>query len=183
MKKSMNNSVIYRNPVQDENLIDFTQFGTTEISQKTMILTEPMHYFSVGDAIYYDFKNDHFKRGLAINNIMSEIFGVVSKIIDNNTFEITLDGSITTDRYDNIKDGSMLYLSPIVPGKLIDTEPNIISKIIGIKIKEGINVNIQRGIYLERLNASQEEAEEVELRYYTEQEIQDLIDQIIKDIY
>ena len=27
-------------------------------------------------------------------------------------------------------------------------------------------------MYLERLNASQEEAEEVELRYYTEQEIQ-----------
>ena len=56
---------------------------------------------------------------------------------------------------------------------------NNISKIIAVKIQNGIKVDIQRGYHL----IQSEEPIYDDIRYYTEQEIQDIINTIKSDIY
>ena len=142
-----NNSVIYRD-VDEEKIVDFSHIGSS-VQYEKITLYEENHYFEVGDAIYYDMHTNHYRRALAINTIMSEVIGVVSKIINKNEFQLCMKGNIFTSRYDSIPNGSYLYLSNMITGKLIQNEPEDISKIIGIKIKNGqINIDIQRGFHL-----------------------------------
>lgn len=236
MIEQHNNSVIYRD-VDEENILDFSHIGSN-INSNEIVLKEPDHYFILGDAIFYDIKTNHYRRALANNTIMSEVIGVVSKIIDKDTFQLTLKGNIILDRYSNITTGSILYLSPIITGKLIPDEPDNVSKIIAIKTENGIKVDIQRGYHLKanklkgeylvtdddkyivtsdnnlisfktylseylvtddskniitfdnKIIAARSEMEGYEeyteyysLRYYTQQELQDIIVRITNDIY
>lgn len=178
--KQRNNSVIYRDVNEDE-YIDLSSNGS--YGENSVIeLTEQDNGFILGDAIYYDFNTRHYRRALAINQIMSEVIGVVSRILDKDTFELTLKGIIILDRYKNIPAQTPLFLSPNISGKLIPDEPNIISKIIGITTASGLEVAIQRGYYLKDI--TQPDPEEITtLRYYTQQEIQDLVTRIKNDIY
>jgi hypothetical protein len=115
---------------------------------------------------------------------MSEVIGVVSKIINKDSFKLTLKGSIILDRYSSIPLNTPLYLSQNISGKLVQDEPTIVSKIIGVTTNDGIYVNIQRGYFVGfdmQDNANYEPKDK--LRYYTSQEIQDLITRIKNDIY
>lgn len=174
-----NNSVIFRDVDDLDDVIDLTA-NCSYGEGNTIILTENSHYFSIGDAIYYDFNTNHYRKGLAVNQIMSEIIGVVSKIIDKDTFELTTKGSIILDRYDNIENNSVLYLSSNISGRLVPNEPDKISKIIGIKINNGIRIDIQRGYHLIESN---QETNDFELRYYTQQELQNIVTRVMTDIY
>jgi hypothetical protein len=210
MVEQHNNSVIFRDVVDDNNLIDFSYIGMHGTEEQTVSLTELDNGFLLGDAIYYDYKTNHYRRALAMNQIMSEVIGVVSKIIDKDSFELTLKGSIILDRYSSIPLNTPLYLSQNISGKLVQDEPTIVSKIIGVTTNDGIYVNIQRGYFVGfgpqvffasaepylfvssdnklfkttdnmRDNANYEPKDK--LRYYTSQEIQDLITRIKNDIY
>ena len=190
MIEQHNNSVIYRD-VDEERILDFSHIGSN-VNANEIVLTEPNHYFILGDAIFYDIYSNHYRRALANNSIMSEVIGVVSEIIDINTFKLTLKGNIILDRYSNIQEGSFLYLSPLITGKLIPDEPENVSKIIAVKIQNGIKVDIQRGYHLKAdqlINNSsnvpqyEEYVDYSDLRYYTDQELQDIIVRITNDIY
>ena len=177
MIEQHDNSVIYRDVFED-NVEDFTFMGVNNPKKYTTEITQPFHGFIVGDAVYYDIRTKNYKLALANNSIMSEVFGVISNIIDADTCEVVLKGNIKTNRYDYIPKGSILFLSPTISGRLIDAEPYKVSKIIGIRSKDGIEVNIQRGYDLHP-----EEVNNETPRFYTEQEIQDIINTIMKDIY
>ena len=177
MIEQHDNSVIFRD-VDEDNILDFTHIGSDNTEFQTIELYELSNGFIVGDAIYYDIHNKHYRRALANNSIMSEVIGVVSKIIDKDNFELTLKGNIITDRYSDIDNGKPLYLSPVITGKLIEIEPSNVSKIIAIKIQGGIKVDIQRGYHLQ-----QNELNYSDVRYYTKEEIEDIINTIFKDIY
>ena len=86
---------------------------------------------------------------------------------------------IQTDRYDNIENGTTFYLSDVIPGRLTEIEPSNISKIIGNKTTNGIYINIQRGYHL----SEKEIPDIIEPRRYTKQEIHDVIDTVMKNIY
>ena len=178
MINNRNNSVIFRDVELDE-VLDFTHLSSTEEDFKTIELEEFSHGFFVGDAIYYDMNTKHYRRALAVNVIMSEVIGVVSKIIDKDNFELTLKGNIETTRYNNYNNKDYLYLSDVITGKLVNIEPRNVSKIIAIKIENGIKVDIQRGYHL----LQTEEETFTDVRYYTEQEINDIINTVITEIY
>lgn len=178
MINDRNNSVIFRD-VEMDDVLDFTHLSSTEEDFKIIELEELSHGFIIGDAIYYDINTKHYRRALAINVIMSEVIGVVSRIIDKDHFELTLKGNIETDRYDSYDNQDYLYLSDIITGKLVNLEPRNISKIIAIKIEHGIKVDIQRGYHL--LQTDEETFTDV--RYYTEQEINDIINTVMTEIY
>jgi hypothetical protein len=210
MIEQHNNSVIFRDVIDDNHIIDFSYIGMHGTEEQNISITEFDNGFLLGDAIYYDYKTNHYRRALAMNQIMSEVIGVVSKIIDKDTFELTLKGSIILDRYNNIPINTPLYLSQNISGKLIQDEPSIISKIIGVTTVNGIYVDIQRGYFVgfgpEVYFASAEPylfisndnklfktatnmqdntnfEPQDQLRYYTSQEIQDIITRIKNDIY
>jgi len=214
MIEQHNNSVIFRD-VYENKILDFSHIAS-DAKANIINLYEKNHFFEVGDAIYYDIYTHHYRRALAINSIMSEVIGVVSKIINLNEFQLTLRGDIILNRYDSISIGSPLYLSDIITGKLISNEPNKVSKIIGIKTDNGIRVNIQRGFHLtdnegyhpkykefltknllnifgkdnKVFNAAPDPNQpdividdRLSLRYYTQEEIQEIIARVIADIY
>lgn len=178
-----NNSTIFRNPYDDEaHLVDFSHIGLDYPSTSTIQINELDNGFSVGDAIYYDIYNKKYRRALANNSIMSEVIGVVSKIINKDEFELTLRGIVETDRYNDFENGAILYLSATVTGRLTPHEPSPVTKIIGIKAENGIIVKIQRG-YDIRDDAHDPYLLYTDTRLYTEQEIQDIIKIVKDDIY
>ena len=177
MIEQHNNSGIYRDVFEDQ-VEDFTFLGTRNLNSYTIEVKQDFHGLVIGDAVYYDIRTRTYKAALAKNSIMSEVIGLVSKLIDARTFEITTKGFLKTDRYDYMTNNSILYLSPVISGRLVDTEPGKISKIIGIKVKDGIEVDIQRGYDLHPENKEYEKP-----RFYTEQEIDNIIQTILKDIY
>lgn len=177
MIEQHNNSTIYRDVFEDQ-VEDFTFLGTKNLNKYTIQVSQPFHGFTLGDAVYYDIRTRNYKTALANNTIMQEVIGLVSNIIDNDTFEIITKGELETERYNYIPNGSILYLSPVITGRLIDTEPMKVSKIIGIKTKNGIEIDIQRGYDLHPEHKDFKKA-----RRYTEQEIQDIINIIKRDIY
>lgn len=174
-----NNSTIFRDVDEDDFVIDITHIGSDTPEDKAIKLTELDNGFSVGDAIYFDYKNKHYRRALANNTIMSEVIGIVNKIIDKDNFELTLKGNIITDRYKSIETGKPLYLSSIITGRLTEVEPEYVSKIIGIKTSNGLKVDIQRGYNL----IEHQDEEFTNTREYTPEEIQEIIDTVKKDIY
>lgn len=178
MIEKRDNSVIFRD-VDVDNVLDFTHIGSSEENFRTIELEEESNGFILGDAIYYDIKTNHYRRALAINDIMSEVIGVVSKIINKDRFELTMKGTIILDRYDTYENGDFLYLSDIITGKLVNLEPRNISKIIAVKINNGIKIDIQRGYHL----LQTDEQTYTDVRYYTNQEIQDVITTIMTEIY
>lgn len=210
MIEQHNNSTIFKSVLSDNtNVIDFSYIGMYGTEEQVVTLTESDNGFLLGDAIYYDYKTNHYRRALAVNQIMSEVIGVVSKIIDKDSFELTLKGSIILSRYSSIPVNTPLYLSQNISGKLVQDEPTAVSKLIGTKTYDGINVNIQRGYFVgcgplvqiqthDNLIFNAEDKAFYtydnqtdntnyyptgSLRYYTNQEIQDIITRIKNDIY
>lgn len=210
MIEQHNNSVIFRDVRDDKSLVDFSYIGMHGTEEQTITLTELDNGFLLGDAIYYDYKTNHYRRALAMNQIVSEVIGVVSKLVNKDTFELTLKGGIILDRYNNIPEGTPLYLSQNISGKLVQDEPTNVSKVIAVTNNNGIYVDIQRGYFIDSNhsvffasakpymfansdnklfrtanniinNVNYEIAEK--LRYYTSQEIQDIITRIKNDIY
>lgn len=206
MIEGHNNSTIFRSVLaENANVIDFSYIGMYGTEEQIITLEEPNNGFLLGDAIYYDYKTSHYRRALATNQVTSEVLGVVSKVIDKDNFELTLKGSIILDRYKSIPIDSILYLSQNVSGKLVQDEPLHISKIIGTVTRDGIFVDIQRGFFVSFVGPEVQTQDGYifrakdrnfhtygdntsdylpeKLRYYTNQEIQDIITRIKNDIY
>lgn len=166
-----NNSIIFKNP-HDQYLFDLSILGTIIHENKTIEINQQNHYFQVGDVLYYNVKTQMFAKAIAVNNIESEVCGVVSKIIDKDNFIILSKGEIETDRY-TFNIDTPLYLSNVNPGKLVSIEPQDVIKQIATQTINGIMIDIQRGY--RTLNQSFFG----ELESYTQEEL----DEIIKNIW
>ena len=167
-----NNSIIIKNP-QEHHIFDLTQLGTIMQANKLIEITQPNHFFQVGDVLYYNVQKQMFGKAIAVNNIESEVCGVVSDVQDKDTFTLIAKGKVITARYD-FENGSPLYLSEVHPGKLVSIEPRDIIKQVAIQVENGIEVDIKRGY---KIANTQIESEELEPY------IQSELDEIIKNIW
>lgn len=170
---SYRNSNIYKN-ITKECLYDLSDIGTLLIDPADVLIEQEKHGFFVGDVLYFDIKAMKFDRAIARNTIESEVCGIISEVIDINTFKMINHGVIQTDRY-NFAINSPLYLSEMYRGKLVSIEPktNVIQ--IGIQQTNSIKIDIVRGFQI----ADSTEEYDGTLEPYTKEEL----DEIIKNIW
>ena len=106
------------------------------------------HNFEIGDFIFYHPSNE-YRKALAIDSYDSNIVGMVTRIIDDNTFEYMWSGFYATDIFDelhNIVQGMPLYISETDAGKVVQEQPDI-SKTVGYPVENlGIIISVERGI-------------------------------------
>ena len=112
------------------------------------LVTQDNHGFIIGDFIYYH-PIDKYKLASAIDDYDSNIVGMVTKIIDNNTFEYQWSGFYKTDLFNDqngFTQGVPIYISSTKPGKVTQKQPDI-SKAVGYPVENiGLIISIERGI-------------------------------------
>jgi len=144
-----NNSVIFKDP-ENEHLIDLTYLGTMLRENTVVQITQNDHFFIPGDVLAYDLQSKKFIRALAVNTMQSEVCGVVSEYVDSNNFILVVKGIVNAPQY-KFPNGSILYLSEVIPGKLMSIQPintfreiatQISSGIIEVKLKVGLTTGI-----------------------------------------
>lgn len=166
-----NNSTIFKNP-QDAHLFDLSSIGSIIHEDKSIEINQQDHYFQIGEVLYYDVRTNKFARAVAVNNIESEVCGIVSDIIDKDNFVMIAKGLLETTQY-TFDVGTALYLSDVHPGKLVSIEPLSIIKQIAVQTTDGIIIDIQRGWKTTSTSSSEE------LEPYTKSEL----DEIIKNVW
>ena len=160
-----------KNP-QERHIFDLTEFGTLTSLNQYIQISQPNHFFQVGDVLYYNIQTQSFGKAVAVNNIESEVCGVVFDVQDNDTFTLITEGEVQTPRY-TFETGTPLYLSEAYPGRLMSIEPRNIFKQVAVQTENGIMIDIQRG-YRDTNTFIDEELEP-----YTQTEL----DEIIKNIW
>ena len=127
-------------------LLDDGYYVRTHSNIKTVIKIN--HGFEIGDFIFYH-PNDGYKKALAIDDYDSNIVGMVTKVIDDNTFEYMWSGFYATDIFNSSNgytQGMPLYISDVDPGKVTQVQPDI-SKAVGYPVENiGLIISIERGI-------------------------------------
>ena len=127
-------------------LLDDGYYVRTHSNIKTV--TKINHGFEIGDFIFYH-PNDGYKKALAIDSYDSNIVGMVTKIIDENTFEYMWSGFYKTDIFaeeNGFVQGLPMYISDTEPGHVVQEQPDI-SKTVGYPIENiGLIISIERGI-------------------------------------
>ncbi len=127
-------------------LLDDGYYVRTHSNIKTVAKIN--HGFEIGDFIFYH-PNDGYKKALAIDSYDSNIVGMVTKVIDDNTFEYMWSGFYATDIFTedhDIVQGMPLYISDTEAGKTVQEQPDI-SKTVGYPVENlGIIISIERGI-------------------------------------
>lgn len=134
---------------QPDNAIELLDDGYyVRTHSNIKLVTKINHGFEIGDFIFYH-PNDGYKKALAIDSYDSNIVGMVTRIIDDNTFEYMWSGFYATDIFDelhNIVQGMPLYISDTEAGKTVQEQPDI-SKTVGYPVENlGIIISIERGI-------------------------------------
>jgi hypothetical protein len=107
-------------------------------------ITQKNHGFAVGDFIYYHHTNK-YQKALGIDDFHINIIGMVTKVINANSFTYMTDGFFATSVFKNNTLGKPLYISDKNPGKVTQTQPNV-SKCVGYPVENGIVIHIERGI-------------------------------------
>ncbi|MEY2859113.1 MAG: hypothetical protein RLZZ74_3426 [Cyanobacteriota bacterium] len=119
-------------------------------------IIQTAHGFSVGEILYYT--GTAYARALANAANTSEIIGMVSRVIDANTFEATLEGKVTG--LTGLTAGEAYFLSPTVSGGITITEPTVIGHVslpVGVAISTTvIYVRSSRGAVVGSSNARTE---------------------------
>jgi hypothetical protein len=119
-------------------------------------ITQTAHAFLVGEVLYYT--GTAYARALANAANTSEIVGMVSRVIDANTFEATLEGKVTG--LTGLTAGEAYFLSPTVSGGITITEPTVLGQVslpVGIAISATvIYVRSSRGAVVGSSNARTE---------------------------
>ena len=165
------NSTIYRSP-EEPSIFDISSLGTYVKEDTEIKITQSMHYFREGDALYYDPMTVKFQKAIANNTIASEVCGIVSEVINLNTFIIVTEGEVMVPRYQYSPD-STLYLSESIDGHLTSIQPTYVIKPLGKQIEPGkILVDIQRSFVMAERDAF---VNTEELEPYTQQELDEII--------
>lgn len=161
------NSVIFKNS-EEQHLLDLSALGSLKANNKEIRIKQDKHFFQIGDALFFDVRENKFSKALAINNINCEVCGIVSEVPSDSEFIILTEGYIKTDRY-KYAEGLPLYLSEVIPGFLMSIEPTHISKQAAVQTANGIKVDIQMGYYLK------DNEIKISLEPYTKEELDDII--------
>lgn len=91
----------------------------------SIVKVDQAHSFSVGQAIYHNGTSYVLSKADAENT--SEVLGIVSKIVDSDTFEYTTGGQVKN--LSGLTAGATYYLSATTAGLITTTEPNVIGQI------------------------------------------------------
>lgn len=116
-------------------------------------ITQTAHGYVVGDVLYFDGTN--YLKAIASAANTSEVVGVVSKIINANSFELTTAGQVTD--LAGLTAGTVYFLSPTVAGAWTATEPSTLGQIslpLGVaSATTKLIVAIKRGVVVGGTNA------------------------------
>jgi hypothetical protein len=111
------------------------------------------HGFVLGDLLYLN--GATYTKGLATAAVTAEIVGMVSRVVDVNTFEITLSGEVTG--LVGLTAGATYFLSRSVAGGYTATEPNTLGDVslpIGVASSTtSMYVAVKRGAIVGAVNA------------------------------
>jgi hypothetical protein len=88
-------------------------------------ITQASHGFVVGDALYLN--GSTYTKAIATSAAAAEVIGVVSRIIDASTFEITLSGEVSG--LTGLTVGEVYFLSAETAGLLTTTEPTVVGQV------------------------------------------------------
>jgi hypothetical protein len=111
------------------------------------------HGFAIGDLLYLN--GATYTKGIATSAAASDVVGMVSRVVDANTFEITLSGEVTG--LTGLTAGTTYFLSRSVAGAASATEPNILGDVsvpVGVASSTtSMYVAIKRGAVVGAVNA------------------------------
>jgi hypothetical protein len=88
-------------------------------------VTQTGHGFDEGDVLYLN--GSTYTKAIATSAAAAEVVGVVSKVVDINTFELTLSGEVTG--LTGLTAGEVYFLSAATAGLLTTTEPTVIGQV------------------------------------------------------
>lgn len=100
------------------NWIEFTTGGGDAIKKK---YTQTAHGFTVGNVL--SFNGTSFVKGSAAAGNTYEFLGIVSSIIDANTFVLTYGGYIDLSPVTGLTANTTYFVSPVVAGAITPIEP------------------------------------------------------------
>lgn len=115
-------------------------------------VTQASHGFVLGDVLYMNGSTYAKAKADAANT--AEVVGMVSRVIDTSTFEITLSGEVTG--LSGLTSGLVYFLSPSSPGATTSTEPSVVGQVslpIGVASSNtSMYVQPKRGILIGATN-------------------------------
>ena len=123
--------------------------GTTDV------ITQVAHGFAVGDAVYLN--GLVYTHAIATAANTAEVVGVVSKVVSNDAFELTLSGEISG--LSGLTPGEVYFLGvdPLNPGKLTIVEPSVVGQVslpVGVASSAStLYVAPKRGVVVGAANA------------------------------
>jgi hypothetical protein len=121
-------------------------------------VTQASHGFVIGDVLYLS--GTTYTKAIATSAAAAEVVGVVSKVVDINTFELTLSGEVTG--LTGLTAGEVYFLSAATAGLLTVTEPSTVGQVsvpVGIASSTtSLYVAPKRGAVVGGVNARTEVA-------------------------
>jgi hypothetical protein len=114
--------------------------ATSDGKSIVMGVFQGTHGFSVGDVLSKEGSN--YVRALASDDNNAEVYGIVSKVVDNNNFVLTLAGLV--EGLSGLVDDDVYFLSDSVPGGM-SLGPGEINKpvLLSVSATAGIFVNMR----------------------------------------
>lgn len=88
-------------------------------------VTQASHGFVVGDVLYINGGN--YAKAQADTAVKAEVVGMVSRVIDSSTFELTLNGEVSG--LTGLTMGEAYFLSASTAGAITATEPSVVGQI------------------------------------------------------
>ena len=88
-------------------------------------VTQASHGFAVGDILYLS--GSTYTKAIATAANTAEVVGMVSRVVDSSTFELTISGEVTG--LTGLTAGEAYFLSPSSAGAMTITEPTTIGQI------------------------------------------------------
>lgn len=116
-------------------------------------VTQASHGFSVGNILYL--AGSTYTKAIATATNTAEIVGMVSRVVDTNTFELTLSGEVTG--LSSLTAGENYFLSDTTAGTMSTTEPTNVGYVsvpVGVASSTtSFYVAIKRGVVVGGANA------------------------------
>ena len=175
------NSNIYKNIFPEEVInMDFINKSLANTIISTEDIRQDNHGLSVKDFVYLD-DDGLYKKALAEESTRANVVGIVSKVAGPNVFTLMDSGTIPFNHLD-YKDTTILYLSDKIPGKAVHYSEisNTIYIPVAVYIEDKIIIHLQQGSIGDILAPYEEEEQSFET--YTEQELNDVINQITNGV-
>lgn len=175
------NSNIYKNIFPEEVInMDFINKSLANTIISTEDIRQDNHGLSVNDFVYLD-DDGLYKKALAEESTRANVVGIVSKVAGPNVFTLMDSGTVSFDHLD-YNDTTILYLSDKIPGKAVHYSEisNTIYIPVAVYIEDKIIIHLQQGSIGDVL--APYEKEEQNFENYTEQELNDVINQITNGV-